>query len=67
VLTFTQDGTTVPQEVPEEPVGSEYDRQLDQIAGMLTDPAARGHALREARWTIGVIEDVYRSARRRTA
>lgn len=67
VLTLTQDGVTDHHEVPDEPVGAEYDRQLDQIPGLLTDPASRGRAIQEARRTVGVIEGVYRSARSRTA
>jgi oxidoreductase len=66
-LTLTQDGVTHHHDVPEEPVGSEYDRQLDELPELLADPASRGRAIEEARWTVGVIEDVYGSARRRAA
>ncbi|SCL14182.1 oxidoreductase [Micromonospora nigra] len=63
VLTRTRDGETVRLPLPDEPVGAEYDRQLDALPALLADPDSRGAAAAEARRTIGVIERVYDSAR----
>ncbi|MFC9057828.1 Gfo/Idh/MocA family protein [Streptomyces sp. NPDC057074] len=63
-LTLTREGTTTTLPVPQEPIGTEYRRQLDVLAGVLTDPGRRGRAVAEARTTVGVIEDFYASARR---
>ncbi|WP_433348922.1 Gfo/Idh/MocA family protein [Micromonospora sp. CA-111912] len=63
VLTRTRDGETVPLPVPAEPIGTEYDRQLDALPGLLADPASRGVAAAEARRTIDIIERIYCSAR----
>ncbi|MFF4754510.1 Gfo/Idh/MocA family protein [Streptomyces sp. NPDC002514] len=63
-LTLTRDGRTEPVPVPDEPIGAEYQRQLDELPRMLADPAARGRAATETRLTIGAIERLYRSARR---
>ncbi|MGK5673456.1 Gfo/Idh/MocA family protein [Micromonospora sp. URMC 106] len=63
VLTRTRDGETVRLPLPEEPIGAEYDRQLDALPGLLADPAGRGAAVAEARRTIDVIERIYHSAR----
>ncbi|AQA10115.1 Gfo/Idh/MocA family protein [Streptomyces malaysiensis] len=62
-LTRTVDGTTRPVAVPTEPVGTEYDRQLDLLPAQLRDPAGRGRVIDEVRRTIGAIERVYASAR----
>ncbi|WP_405095191.1 Gfo/Idh/MocA family protein [Micromonospora sp. NBC_01412] len=62
-LTRTRDGETVPLPLPAEPIGTEYDRQLDALPGLLADPASRGAAAAEARRTIDIIERIYRSAR----
>lgn len=61
-LHLTRNGDRVPVAVPDEPVGIEYQRQLDHLPALLVDPESRGEAAREAGWTIGVIERVYRSA-----
>lgn len=66
-LTLTRDGKTVPQLLPEEPVGAEYDRQLEEIPSLLADPASRGRAIGQARRVVEVIERVYGSGPRRTA
>jgi oxidoreductase len=66
-LTVTRDGETVPHPLPEEPVGAEYDRQLDEIHGLLAGPAIRGRAIVQARRAVEVIERVYGSAQRRSA
>ncbi|MFE5118579.1 Gfo/Idh/MocA family protein [Streptomyces sp. NPDC056669] len=62
-LTRTVDGTTRPVAVPTEPIGTEYDRQLDMVPALLRDPAGRGRVIEEVRRTIGAIERVYTSAR----
>lgn len=62
-LTRTVDGTTRPVAVPTEPIGTEYDRQLDMVPAQLRDPAGRGRVIEEVRRTIGAIERVYTSAR----
>ncbi|MBD3004125.1 MULTISPECIES: Gfo/Idh/MocA family protein [unclassified Streptomyces] len=62
-LTRTVDGTTRPVAVPTEPIGTEYDRQLDMLPAQLRDPAGRGRVIEEVRRTIGAIERVYTSAR----
>jgi len=63
VLTRTSDGETRAVPVPEEPIGTEYDRQLDALPAQLHDPAGRGRVIEEVRRTIGAIERVYASAR----
>jgi oxidoreductase len=62
VLTRATGGQTTEVEVPAEPVGAEYDRQLADLPGLLADPASRGRAIDDAARTIGVIDRVYRSA-----
>jgi oxidoreductase len=62
-LLLTRAGTTTPIAFAAEPVGAEYDHQLDALPALLTDAASRGRAVREARRTIGVIERLYQSAR----
>ncbi|MFF3487389.1 Gfo/Idh/MocA family protein [Streptomyces sp. NPDC002701] len=63
-LTLTREGTTTSLPVPDEPVGTEYRRQLDGLAGFLADPGRRGAAVDEARTAVRVIEGFYASARR---
>lgn len=63
-LSLTRAGDTTPIAFDEEPVGAEYDRQLDALPALLADPASRGKAARDARRTIAVIERIYTSARR---
>ncbi|KUN00486.1 oxidoreductase [Streptomyces yokosukanensis] len=62
-LTLTREGTTTSLPVPDEPIGTEYRRQLDGLADILADPGRRGRAVDEARTTVRVIEDFYASAR----
>jgi oxidoreductase len=62
-LTLTRDGEISAVPFPHEPVGAEYMRQLDQIPGLLADPASRGRAAAETLRTIQVIERLYDSAR----
>nr|QRV62338.1 oxidoreductase [Verrucosispora sp.] len=68
VLTLLRDGEVVVAEVPPEPVGAEYDRQLDELPALLAEPATRGRSVTEAHRTIALISRLYESARtRRTA
>jgi len=62
-LVHTRDGDSAPVAVTDEPIGTEYRRQLDHLSSLLADPASRGRAIQEARWIIGAIERVYESAR----
>lgn len=62
-LTLTRSGNTVPVAFDAEPIGAEYDRQLNAIPALLADPSARGRAVEDARRTIAVIERIYSSAR----
>ncbi|MFI9345010.1 Gfo/Idh/MocA family protein [Streptomyces sp. NPDC052773] len=63
-LLLTRAGTTEPVPFDEEPIGAEYDRQLDGLPDLLADPAQRGRAVADAARTIAVIERLYGSARR---
>ena len=63
VLTRTRAGETVAVPVPDEPIGTEYRRQLDELPALLADPASRGRAIEEVRPTIAAIERFYDSAR----
>ncbi|MEU9233182.1 Gfo/Idh/MocA family protein [Streptomyces subrutilus] len=63
LLTLTREGATTSVPVPDEPIGNEYRRQLDGLAGILGDPRNRGRSIGEARTTVRVIEDFYASAR----
>ncbi|MEU1484587.1 HAD-IA family hydrolase [Streptomyces sp. NPDC005752] len=62
-LTFTVDGETAQVPLEAEQIGAEYDRQLDELPGLLGDPGMTGRAVADARRTIGVIERLYASAR----
>lgn len=66
-LSHTRDGKSVPVAVADEPIGTEYRRQLDHLPVLLADPASKGRALMQARRIIGMIERVYESARLRGA
>ncbi|MEX5632873.1 Gfo/Idh/MocA family protein [Parafrankia sp. FMc2] len=61
-LTWTKNGTTTSVDVPTEPIGAEYRRQLDELPAQLADPARRGAAVGQARSTIAAIEKIYESA-----
>nr|AHH25588.1 oxidoreductase [Streptomyces sp. XZQH13] len=61
-LTLTADGRTRALPVPGEPIGTEYDRQLDELLTQLHGPAGPHRAVEEARRTIGAIERIYSSA-----
>ncbi|WP_328348266.1 Gfo/Idh/MocA family protein [Micromonospora sp. NBC_00421] len=62
VLTRTRDGETVRLPLPVEPIGAEYDSQLDVLPELLAAQTCRGAAA-DARRTIDVIERIYRCAR----
>lgn len=49
-------------EVPAEPVGAEYDHQLDDLSSRLSDPSYRGSAIAAVRRVVAAIEGVYRAA-----
>ncbi|MFJ3973382.1 HAD-IA family hydrolase [Streptomyces parvus] len=66
-LTHTRDGESTEVPVVQDPVGAEYDRQLNALPAELADPDSSGRAVAEARRTIGVIERLYASARGRAA
>ncbi|WP_405793839.1 Gfo/Idh/MocA family protein [Streptomyces sp. NBC_01506] len=66
-LVVTRYGEAVTQPLPEEPIGVEYDRQLDDLLTRLRDPAGRGAAAEETLRTIHVIEHLYASARPSTS
>jgi 3-amino-5-hydroxybenzoic acid synthesis related protein len=61
-LTLTRGGETSVIPIPDEPIGTEYDRLLDELPVRLADPASRGVAIGEASRTIGAIERLYASA-----
>lgn len=60
-LTLIVDGEVNRIALPEDPVGIEYDRQVDALPALLTGGTA---AVAEARRIIDVVERVYRLARR---
>ncbi|MFC4565581.1 Gfo/Idh/MocA family protein [Nocardiopsis mangrovi] len=64
-LTLVRDGHTIDVALPDEPVGTEYDRQIDLLPDLLADPGAPGRAVRDARRIIAGIEGLYVSARSR--
>jgi 3-amino-5-hydroxybenzoic acid synthesis related protein len=61
-LTLTQGGKTTLIPIPDEPIGTEYDRLLDELPVRWADPASRGMAIGEASRTIDAIERLYASA-----
>ncbi len=65
-LIRARDGDLSVVPVPEEPVGSEYSRQLDEIPALLTQPGQRGAAISRARWIAGVVESIYNRTNRPT-
>jgi oxidoreductase len=63
-LTHLRAGRTTTVPVPNDPIGTEYQRQLDDLPTLLVDPDQPGRAIEEARRTVGVVERLYDSARR---
>ncbi|GIF17081.1 Gfo/Idh/MocA family protein [Actinoplanes teichomyceticus] len=63
-LTVTRLGRTEAVPLDPEPVGIEYDRQVDALPALAADPAQRGRAVAAARATLEVIERAYASATR---
>ena len=63
VLTVTRAGTTTRPDLPAEPIGIEYRRQLDALGALVADPDNRGRAVAEARPIVQMIEGFYASAR----
>ncbi|MEU3466073.1 Gfo/Idh/MocA family oxidoreductase [Streptomyces sp. NPDC006733] len=66
-LTRVQDGITTEVALPDEEIGTEYLRQLDDLPALLADPASKGRTVEEVRRTISVIERIYRSAHKARA
>lgn len=62
LLSHAVGGEARPAEALDEPIGVEYDRQLDALPALLADPASPGQAVRDARWTLDVIDRIYASA-----
>jgi oxidoreductase len=62
-LTVSRDGDATEIPLPDEPIGTEYDRQIAALPALLSDPGERGRAVAEARRTIDVVERIYASAR----
>lgn len=67
-LRLVRNGEQVAVPLPDEPIGAEYDRQLDALSAMVLDGRrAKGHAAIEAARTISIIERLYESAHRPAA
>ena len=64
LLQLIHDGQTIDVALPDEAVGAEYDRQLDELLLSLADPASRGKAVAQADRAIRLIERLYTSAHR---
>ena len=61
-LSLVSDGEVVAVPIRDEPIGAEYERQLDGIPALLTDPASQGRAIAEGRRIVRVIERIYQQA-----
>jgi oxidoreductase len=61
-LSWTRAGQVTVVDLPDEAVGAEYGRQLDELPALLADPGQRGLAVAQARSTIAAIEQIYDSA-----
>ena len=55
-LTLTREGRTEKVAVATEPVGAEYERQLDELPLMLAEPRNRGTAIAEIRRIVRIVE-----------
>jgi 3-amino-5-hydroxybenzoic acid synthesis related protein len=62
VLTLTRHGQDTELPLPDEPIGVEYDRLVDDLPRRLANPAMRGRPIREAARTIDTIERLYAAA-----
>ncbi|MBN9792661.1 gfo/Idh/MocA family oxidoreductase [Pseudonocardia sp. TMWB2A] len=62
-LTTTRAGVTTELDPVDEPIGSEYDRQLVELPALLRDPSSRGVAIAEAERAVALIDRIYTSAR----
>jgi oxidoreductase len=62
VLTLLRNGETTEIPLPDEPIGVEYTRQLDELPVLLATPSSRGRAVAGAHTTIDVIERFYASS-----
>jgi oxidoreductase len=63
-LTLVVDGEVNRIALPDDPVGTEYDRQVDALPALLAGGTPPDAAVAEARRIIDVVERVYRLARR---
>lgn len=63
-LELRHDGTVEPVALPAEPIGTEYDRQLDSVARHFRDPDAGHRALDSMRWSYQVTSALYQAAGR---
>ena len=66
-LTLSRDGQVIEVPLADEPIGTEYDRQVDALVEMLADPTSVGQTVDEARRIVDAIERIYMSALSRTA
>jgi oxidoreductase len=62
VVTHTRDGDTMVLPVPDEPIGAEYDRQLDELPALLAEQRVRPDTIDNVRGTVAVVERIYESA-----
>lgn len=63
VLTVSRGGAVERVDLPREPVGAEYRRQLDILPALLAEPTQPGKAAAETARTVSIIERFYASAR----
>ncbi len=61
-ITAVRQGQVREIEVPVEPIGAEYDHQLDDLSSRLSDPSYRGSALAGVRRIVATIEGIYAAA-----
>jgi oxidoreductase len=63
-LRVTRAGQSTELALDDEPIGTEYRRQLDELSTEVGRTASRGRAIADARRTVGVVDRIYRGARR---
>jgi oxidoreductase len=61
-ITFVSQGQVREIPVPVEPIGAEYDHQLDDISRRLFDPSSRGCAIAGVRRIVATVEGIYAAA-----